>query len=88
MSLRILLLAHDNKIGDSIILTGVLKPILEKFPKLEFDILCGQSNYQIYKYNPNINKIGAIFCQKYRGIKNAIYPKIKPNNIYMDCLIK
>jgi ADP-heptose:LPS heptosyltransferase len=57
MSLRILLLAHDNKIGDSIILTGVLKPILEKFPKVEFDILCGQSNYQIYKYNPNINKI-------------------------------
>jgi hypothetical protein len=40
------------------------------------------------KINPNINKMGAIFCQKYRGIKNAIYPKIKPNNIYMDCLIK
>lgn len=57
MSLRILLLAHDNKIGDSIILTGALKPILEKFPKTELDILCGQSNYHIYKYNPNIKRI-------------------------------
>ncbi len=57
MSLRILLLAHDNKIGDSIILTGVLKPILEKFPEAEFGILCGESNYQIYKYNSNIKRI-------------------------------
>lgn len=57
MSFRILLMAHDNKIGDSIILTGALKPILEKFPKAELNILCGQSNYQIYKYNPNIKRI-------------------------------
>jgi ADP-heptose:LPS heptosyltransferase len=57
MSLRILFLAHDNKIGDSIILTGALKPILEKFPKAELDILCGQSNFHIFKYNPNIKRI-------------------------------
>lgn len=61
MSLRILFLAHDNKIGDSIILTGALKPILEKFPKTEFSILCGQTNYQIYKYNPHIKKIYTSF---------------------------
>lgn len=57
MSLRILLLAHDNKIGDSIILTGAFKPILEKFPEAELDVLCGQSNYHIYKYHPNIKRI-------------------------------
>jgi len=61
MSLRILLLAHDNKIGDSIILTGVLKPILAKFPGAEFGILCGQSNHHIYKYNPNIKRIYVSF---------------------------
>jgi ADP-heptose:LPS heptosyltransferase len=69
MSLRILLLAHDNKIGDSIILTGMLKPILDKFPKVKFDILCGQSNYQIYKYNPNINKV-------YKSINRNIFSRL------------
>jgi ADP-heptose:LPS heptosyltransferase len=69
MSPRILLLAHDNKIGDSIILTGVLKPILEKFPKAELGILCGESNYQIYKYNPNVKKI-------YKSLNRSILARL------------
>ena len=84
MSLRILLLAHDNKIGDSIILTGVLKPILEKFPGTEFDILCGQSNYQIYKYNPNLKRIYTSFN---RSILSRLFAVLFTKHLKYDYVV-
>jgi len=84
MSLRILLLAHDNKIGDSIILTGVLKPILAKFPEAEFGILCGQSNHHIYKYNPNIKRIYTSFN---RSILSRLFAALFTKHLKYDYVV-
>ena len=54
MSPKILLLAHDNKIGDSIILTGLLNPIVKVWPNAEIGILCGGINLTLYKNHPNV----------------------------------
>lgn len=54
MSPKILLLAHDNKIGDSIILTGLLNPIVKVWPNAEIGILCGGVNLTLYKNHPNV----------------------------------
>lgn len=54
MSPKILLLAHDNKIGDSIILTGLLSAIPKVWPNAEIGIFCGNVNLALYKNNPNV----------------------------------
>jgi ADP-heptose:LPS heptosyltransferase len=54
MPLKILLLAHDNKIGDSIILTGLLKSIVKVWPNAEIGILCGNDNLALYKNHPDV----------------------------------
>jgi len=51
---KILLLAHDNKIGDSIILTGLLSAICKVWPKAEIGILCGGDNLALYKNHPDV----------------------------------
>ena len=51
---KILLLAHDNKIGDSIILTGLLTNIIKVWPKAEIGILCGNVNCVLYKNHPHV----------------------------------
>ena len=51
---KILLLAHDNKIGDSIILTGLLNAIVKVWPNTEIGILCGDANLALYKNHPNV----------------------------------
>ena len=57
MPLKILLLAHDNKIGDSIILTGLLKSIVKVWPNAEIGILCGNDNLALYKNHPDVKWI-------------------------------
>lgn len=51
---KILLLAHDNKIGDSIILTGLLNTIVKVWPNAEIGILCGNVNLAIYKNHSDV----------------------------------
>jgi ADP-heptose:LPS heptosyltransferase len=51
---KILLLAHDNKIGDSIIHTGILNPIVKIWPNAEIGVLCGDINIALYKNHPNV----------------------------------
>ncbi len=51
---KILLLAHDNKIGDSIILTGLLNAIVKVWPNAEIGILCGDINLALYKNHPDV----------------------------------
>jgi ADP-heptose:LPS heptosyltransferase len=51
---KILLLAHDNKIGDSIILTGLLNAIVKVWPNAAIGILCGDTNLVLYKNHPNV----------------------------------
>ena len=54
MPKKILLLAHDNKIGDSIILTGLLNKIVKVWPNAEIGVLCGNVNLALYENHPDV----------------------------------
>lgn len=51
---RILILSHDNKIGDAIVATGLLKPLRAHWPDCEVGILCGPSNVELYRHHPAV----------------------------------
>ena len=54
MSKRILILSHDNKIGDAIVVTGLFKPLRAHWPDCEIGVLCGSSNAALYQYHPDV----------------------------------
>ena len=54
MTQRILLLSHDNKIGDAIVVTGLLKPLRAHWPDCEIGVLCGPSNAALYRHHPDV----------------------------------
>jgi ADP-heptose:LPS heptosyltransferase len=54
MKQRILILSHDNKIGDAIVVTGLFRPLRAHWPDCEIGILCGPSNAAIYQYHPDV----------------------------------
>ncbi len=54
MKRRILILSHDNKIGDAIVMTGLFKPLRELWPDCEIGVLCGASNAALYRHHPEV----------------------------------
>jgi len=54
MSQRILILSHDNKIGDAIVATGLFKPLRAHWPDCEIGVLCGGSNAALYRHHPEV----------------------------------
>jgi ADP-heptose:LPS heptosyltransferase len=54
MTQRILILSHDNKIGDAIVATGLFKPLRAHWPDCEIGVLCGPSNAALYKHHPDV----------------------------------
>ncbi len=54
MTQRILILSHDNKIGDAIVVTGLLKPLRAHWPDCEIGVLCGASNAALYRHHPDV----------------------------------
>jgi ADP-heptose:LPS heptosyltransferase len=54
MTKRILILSHDNKIGDAIVVTGLLKPLRTHWPDCEIGVLCGTSNAALYRHHPDV----------------------------------
>jgi len=54
MTHRILILSHDNKIGDAIVATGLFKPLRAHWPDCEIGVLCGPSNAALYKHHPDV----------------------------------
>ena len=54
MTKRILLLSNDNKIGDAIVMTGLLKPLRAHWPDCEIGVLCGTSNVVLYQNHPDV----------------------------------
>jgi ADP-heptose:LPS heptosyltransferase len=54
MSQRILILSHDNKIGDAIVATGLFKPLRTHWPDCEIGVLCGGSNAALYRHHPDV----------------------------------
>ena len=54
MTHRILILSHDNKIGDAIVVTGLFKPLRAHWPDCEIGVLCGSSNAALYRHHPEV----------------------------------
>jgi len=54
MKKRILILSHDNKIGDAIVATGLFKPLRAHWPDCEIGVLCGPSNAALYRHHPDV----------------------------------
>jgi ADP-heptose:LPS heptosyltransferase len=54
MTHRILILSHDNKIGDAIVVTGLFKPLRALWPDCEIGVLCGASNAALYRHHPDV----------------------------------
>lgn len=54
MTHRILILSQDNKIGDAIVATGLLKPLRAHWPDCVIDVLCGPSNFALYRHHPDV----------------------------------
>ena len=54
MKKRILVLSHDNKIGDAIVMTGLFKPLHKHWPDCEIGVLCGSSNAALYRHHPDV----------------------------------
>ncbi len=54
MTKRILILSHDNKIGDAIVVTGLFKPLHNLWPDCEIGVLCGSSNAALYRHHPDV----------------------------------
>lgn len=54
MTQRILILSHDNKIGDAIVVTGLFKPLRALWPNCEIGVLCGGSNAALYRHHPDV----------------------------------
>lgn len=54
MTQRILILSHDNKIGDAIVVTGLFKPLRALWPDCEIGVLCGGSNAALYRHHPDV----------------------------------
>ncbi len=54
MTQRILILSHDNKIGDAIVVTGLFKPLRTLWPDCEIGVLCGASNAALYRHHPDV----------------------------------
>ena len=54
MKKRILILSHDNKIGDAIVVTGLFKPLHTLWPDCEIGVLCGSSNAALYRHHPDV----------------------------------
>ena len=54
MKKRILILSHDNKVGDAIVATGLFHPLRTHMPDCEIGVLCGPSNAALYKHHPDV----------------------------------
>jgi ADP-heptose:LPS heptosyltransferase len=74
MTQRILILSHDNKIGDAIVATGLLKPLRAHWPDCEIGVLCGASNAALYRHHPDVKWLHVsasrnVFARMWASIK-------------------
>jgi len=54
-------------IGDTIILTPVLRALRNNFPKAYITFICSRGNYEVVKHIPYIDKIEIFDVQKFLG---------------------
>lgn len=84
MTRRILILSHDNKIGDAIVATGLLKPLRAHWPDCEIGVLCGPSNAEIYRYHPAIKWL---HVSTSRNVFSRIWASLKARLRHYDIVV-
>jgi ADP-heptose:LPS heptosyltransferase len=84
MKKRILILSHDNKVGDAIVATGLLSPLRTHLPECEIGVLCGPSNDALYEYHPAVKWL---HVSRSRNIFARIWASIKARHVRYDIVV-
>lgn len=84
MTKRILILSHDNKIGDAIVATGLFKPLRSHWPDCEIGVLCGPSNAAIYRHHPDVKWL---HVSASRNVFARMWASLKARLIGYDLLV-
>jgi ADP-heptose:LPS heptosyltransferase len=81
---RILILSHDNKIGDAIVATGLFKPLRAHLPDCEIGVLCGGSNAALYRHHPDVKWL---HVSNSRNVFARIWASLKARMVGYDMVV-
>ena len=84
MKRRILILSHDNKIGDAIVATGLFKPLRAHWPDCEIGVLCGGGNAALYRYHPDVKWL---HVSNSRNVFARIWASLKARFVGYDMVV-
>jgi ADP-heptose:LPS heptosyltransferase len=84
MTQRILILSHDNKIGDAIVATGLFKPLRAHWHDCEIGVLCGGSNAELYRYHPDVKRL---HVSNSRNLFARIWTSLKARLVGYDMVV-
>jgi hypothetical protein len=84
MTQRILILSHDNKIGDAIVATGLFKPLRAHWPNCEIGVLCGGSNAALYRHHPDVRWL---HVSNSRNVFARIWASVKARWVGYDMVV-
>jgi ADP-heptose:LPS heptosyltransferase len=84
MTQRILILSHDNKIGDAIVATGLFKPLRAHWPDCEIGVLCGGSNAALYRHHPDVKWL---HVSSSRNVFARIWASLKARMVGYDMVV-
>ena len=84
MTQRILILSHDNKIGDAIVVTGLFKPLRAHWPDCEIGVLCGGSNAALYRHHPDVKHL---HVSTSRNVFSRMWASLKARFVDYDMVV-
>jgi len=84
MNQRILILSHDNKIGDAIVVTGLFKPLHALWPDCEIGVLCGASNAALYRHHPDVK---FVHVSSSRNVFARMWASLKARLVGYDMVV-
>lgn len=84
MSQRILILSHDNKIGDAIVMTGLFRPLRAHWPDCEIGVLCGASNAALYRHHPEVKWL---HVSSSRNVFARLWASLKARMVRYDMVV-
>ena len=84
MKKRLLILSHDNKIGDAIVATGLLHPLSAHTTGWEIGVLCGPTNAALYLNHPNVRWV---HISRSRNVFARIWASLKARRVQYDSVV-
>jgi len=84
MKKRILILSHDNKIGDAIVVTGLFKPLRAHWPDCDIGVLCGASNAALYRHHPDVKWL---HVSSSRNVFARLWASLKARMVGYDMVV-